>query len=124
METNNLEVQGNSEIDVIGSVQIADDVVAMIGALAASEVEGVTLTQTGAAGEGMGKQTARKMLKNVKVDVAGQMVSVVLSICIDYGYQIPQTCASVQNKVKSAIETMTGLTVTDVNVRVAKVQMQ
>ncbi len=70
METNNLEVQGNSEIDVIGSVQIADDVVAMIGALAASEVEGVTLTQTGAAGEGMGKQTARKMLKNVKVDVA------------------------------------------------------
>ncbi|MCR5418453.1 MAG: Asp23/Gls24 family envelope stress response protein [Lachnospiraceae bacterium] len=109
--------------DQIGSVQIADDVVAMIAALAAVEVEGVSLPASPAA-ESQGRGSARKMMKNVKVDVAGENVSVDVAVAIDYGYNIPQTGQNVQTRVKAAIENMTGLIVADVNVRVAKVNMQ
>ena len=117
------EILRYESTDAIGSVQISDDVVGMIAGLAVSEVEGASFPMTAAAGEVPGKNAMRKMMKNVKVDVAGESVSVDVSIAIDYGYQIPQTCQSVQSKVKSAIETMTGLMVSDVNVRVAKVNV-
>ncbi|MCR5282465.1 MAG: Asp23/Gls24 family envelope stress response protein [Lachnospiraceae bacterium] len=117
------EILRYESTDAIGSVQISDDVVGMIAGLAVSEVEGASFPMTAAAGEVPGKNAMRKMMKNVKVDVAGESVSVDVSIAIDYGYQIPQTCQSVQSRVKSAIETMTGLMVSDVNVRVAKVNV-
>ena len=116
----------NTDITIaeqIGSVQIADDVVAMIAALAAVEVEGVSLPASPAT-EAQGRGSARKMMKNVKVDVAGENVSVDVAVAIDYGYNIPQTGQNVQTRVKAAIENMTGLIVADVNVRVAKVNMQ
>ena len=117
------EILKYESVDAVGSVQISDDVVGMIAGLAVSEVEGASFP-AGAASETAGRNAMKKMMKNVKVDVAGESVSVDLSIAIDYGYQIPQTCQSVQTKVKSAIETMTGLMVSDVNVRVAKVNVQ
>ena len=123
MENNTSANMIQDQTEVVGTLQIADEVVGMIAALAAAEVEGVAL-HGGSSSENLQKSAARKMLKNVKVDVAGDNVSVDLSIAINYGSQIPQTCANVQAKVKSAIETMTGLNVSDVNVRVAKVNMQ
>ena len=128
METNSLqELEDTMEYEAesaIGSVQIADDVVAMIAGLAATEVDGVVMNTGSQGGEAPGRSAARKMLKHVKVDVAGENVSVDINIAIAYGHQIPQTCQNVQTKVKSAIETMTGLSVSDVNVRVVKVNMQ
>ena len=125
METNAEEKRLEAEmIESIGSVQIADDVVAMIAALAAAEVEGVSLPSGSAAGEVPVRGGVKKMMKNVKVEVAGENVSVEIAVAIDYGYNIPQTGQNVQNRIKTAIENMTGLMVSDVNVRVAKVNMQ
>lgn len=122
MEKETKEVRYESE-GAIGSVQISDDVVAMIAALAVSEAEGASFPAGSGIGEAAGKGAMRKMMKNVKVDVAGESVSVDLTIAVEYSHNIPQTCQNVQGKVKSAIETMTGLMVSDVNVRVAKVNM-
>ena len=66
----------------------------------------------------------KKLQRGVKVEVAEGVVSVDLDINIKYGYSIPKASAVVQEKVKSAIENMTGLEVADVNVNIADVDMQ
>ena len=65
----------------------------------------------------------KKLTKGVKVDVCDNVVKVDLTITLEYGFNIPKTCQKVQDKVKTAIETMTGLTVSDVNIRIASVKM-
>ncbi len=111
------------ENENIGSVQIADDVVAMIASLAATEVEGVSSMAGTITNELMSKVGVKKLTKGVKVDVLGSEVKVDLAVLMEYGYHIPMTCQKVQERVKNAIENMTGLTVTDVNVRIAGVNM-
>ncbi len=111
------------ENESIGSVQIADEVVAMIASLAATEVEGVSAMAGTISNELMSKVGVKKLTKGVKVDVLGQGVKVELAVLMEYGYNIPTTSRKVQERVKNAIENMTGLNVTDVNVRVAGVNM-
>lgn len=112
------------EDDKIGAVQIADDVVAMIASLAATEVEGVSAMVGNITNELMSKVGMKKLTKGVKVEIIEQVVSVDLAITMEYGYNIPQTCQAVQNKVKASIENMTGLEVSDVNIRIAGVNMK
>lgn len=111
------------EKDRIGEVRIADEVVAIIAGLAATEVEGVDSMAGNITNELVGKLGMKNLSKGVKVDVTEEHVSADLSLNIKYGYNIPQTCEKVQEKVKSAIETMTGLTVLDVNVKIAGVNI-
>ena len=112
------------EEENIGAVKIADDVVAMIAGLAATEVEGVSAMAGNVPNELMSKVGMKKLTKGVKVDVFERHVTVDLAILMEYGYNIPATCQKVQAKVKAAIENMTGLNVTDVNIRIAGVSMQ
>lgn len=112
------------EDDKLGAVQIADDVVAMIASLAATEVDGVSALVGNITNELMSKVGMKKLTKGVKVEVLEGNVSLELAIMIEYGHNIPQTCQNVQTKVKTAIENMTGLTVSDVNIRIAGVNMQ
>ncbi len=112
------------EEENIGAVKIADDVVAMIAGLAATEVEGVSAMAGNVPNELMSKVGMKKLTKGVKVDVFERHVTVDLAILMEYGYNIPATCQKVQAKVKAAIENMTGLNVTDVNIRIAGVNMQ
>ncbi len=112
------------EDDKLGVVQIADDVVAMIASLAATEVDGVSALVGNITNELMSKVGMKKLTKGVKVEVIEGVVSLELAVMIQYGHNIPQTCQNVQNKVKTAIENMTGLTVSDVNIRIAGVNMQ
>lgn len=111
------------ENENIGSVQIADEVVAMIASLAATEVEGVSSMAGTITNELMSKVGVKKLTKGVKVEVLGSEVKVELAVLMEYGYRIPTTCQKVQERVKNAIENMTGLTVADVNVRIAGVNM-
>lgn len=111
------------EDENLGAVQIADDVVAMIASLAATEVDGVSALVGNITNDLMAKVGMKKLTKGVKVDVLDGAVSVDLAITIQYGHNIPQTSQAVQNKVKAAIENMTGLSVDDVNIRIAGVQM-
>ena len=108
----------------IGSVKIADDVVAMIAGIAATEVKGVTAMSGNATNEFMSMVGVKNLKKGVKVDVIDNVVEVDLALIMEYGYNIPATSQKVQEKVKNAIENMTGLEVTDVNIRIAGINMQ
>lgn len=106
-----------------GSVKIANDVVAMIAGLAATEVSGVSAMAGNITNELMGKVGMKKQMKGVKVDILDKTVSVELAVNLEYGFNIPTTCSKVQEKVKNAIETMTGLEVADVNIRIVGINM-
>lgn len=108
----------------IGEVQIADEVVAIIAGLAATEVEGVASMAGNITNELVGKLGMNRLSKGVKVDVLEESVTVDLALNIEYGYNILDTSKKVQEKVKAAIENMTGLEVSDVNVRIASVDME
>ena len=112
------------EKDQIGEVQIADEVVAIIAGLAATEVEGVDSLAGNMSNELIGKLGMKNLSKGVKVDVTEEHVSVSISMNIKYGFSIPTVCEKVQDKVKSAIENMTGLTVLDVNIKIAGVNVE
>ena len=106
------------ENDTIGEVRIADEVVAIIAGLAATEVDGVDSMAGNITNELVGKLGMKILSKGVKVDVTEEHVSVDLSLNIKYGYNIPEVSERVQERVKSAIENMTGLSTVEVNVHV------
>ena len=112
------------ETNTIGEVQIADEVVAIIAGLAATEVSGVDSMAGNITNELIGKVRVKRLSYGVKVQVACNTVKADLALCLEYGYNIPETCSKVQEKVKNAIENMTGLTVTDVNIRIVNVNME
>lgn len=109
------------EKDKVGEVRIADEVVATIAGLAATEVEGVDSMVSNITNELVGKLGMKNLSKGIKVEVINSTVSVSLALNMTFGYNIPSVSAAVQEKVKSAIETMTGLTVLDVNIKIAGV---
>ena len=106
----------------LGEVQIADEVVAIIAGLAATEVEGVASMAGNVTNELISKLGMKILSKGVKVVVESSVVSVELALNLKFGYNMPNTSAAVQEKVKSAIESMTGLSVADVNIRIAGVE--
>ena len=108
----------------MGEVQIADEVVAIIAGLAATEVEGVASMAGNITNELVGKLGMKNLSRGVKVAVQENEVTVELSLNMNYGYSIPKTSAKVQEKVKSAIESMTGLSVVEVNIHIAGVDMK
>ena len=108
----------------VGVVQIADDVVAMIASLAATEVEGGSAMAGNITNELMSRVGVKKLTKGVRVTVNEGNVRVDLAVTMEYGYSIPVTCGKVQAKVKAAIENMTGLSCSDVNIRIAGVKVK
>lgn len=100
------------------TVKIGDDVVSVIAGLAASEVEGVAGMSGGIAG-GIAELVGRKnMSKGVKVELKEADAVINLNIIINYGAKIPEIAANIQDNVKNAVETMTGLHVAEINVYV------
>lgn len=104
-----------------GQVQIADEVVAIIAGLAATEVDGVASMAGNITNELVGKLGMKNLAKGVRVEVSPESVVVDMALNVKYGYSIPNTSKTVQEKVKTAIENMTGLTVSEVNIRIAGV---
>ena len=107
-----------------GEIKIADEVVAIIAALAATEVEGVASMAGNITNELIGKLGMKNLSKGVKVDVLEGIVTVSLALNLKYNYSIVEVSARVQEKVKNAIENMTGLEVADVNIHIASVDME
>ena len=107
----------------LGEVKIADEVVAIIAGLAAMEVDGVASMAGNATRELISKLGMKSLSKGVKVDVLEGIVTASLAINMKYGYNIREVTGKAQEKVKAAIENMTGLEVADVNIRVAGVDM-
>ncbi len=123
METEKKDTQELSRKEKLGEVKIADEVVAMIAGLAATEVEGVDSMAGNITNELMGKLGMKNLNRGVKISVDDDHVSVELSLNMKYGYSIPDVSEKVQERVRTAIETMTGLTVLEVNIKIAGVSM-
>ena len=109
------------EVSSIGEVMIADDVIATIAGLAATEVEGVSAMQGNVTNELVGKLGMKNLTKGVRIKVSEAGVSADLSVQMRYGYSIPKTCKAIQERVKAAIENMVGLSVVVVNVHIVGV---
>lgn len=111
------------ENSTVGEVKISSDVVRVISALAASEADGV-YTVAGAKNKKneAAAMRAREIAKGVHVEISGEKVKVDIEIVISYGSSIPRVSKDVQEKVSAQVESMTGLTVEAVNVRVTGVK--
>ena len=117
-----LEGQVVNETEVNG-IKISDDVVAKIAGIAASEVKGVSSMNGGFAG-GISEVFGKKnFAKGVKVQVGDKEVLIDLFVTVEYGCRIPDIAWEIQNKVKTAVESMTGLSVVEVNIHVQSVNM-
>ena len=119
-ERNTYTIQNDASL---GEVKIADEVVAIIAALAATEVDGVASMAGNITNELISRLGMKNLSKGVKVLVTDNNVDVDLALNIDYGYSIMKVSEKVQDRVKSAIENMTGLEVSMVNIRIMNVNM-
>ena len=119
-------VTGTEEIALqSNNIRIADDVVAVIAGVAVSEVQGVYEMSGGFAGGISEVLSGKKNLaKGIKVEVNDKSTKIDVNIIVEYGTRIPDVAFEIQNKVKKAVETMTGLTVTEVNVHVQGVNTE
>ena len=107
----------------MGQVQIADEVVAIIAGLAATEVEGVASMAGNITNELVSKLGKKSLSKGIRVKVEDGIVNVNVALNIAYGYSVPKTCKKVQEKVKAAIENMTGLELERVGIQIANVSI-
>lgn len=108
----------NNILDDYGSVKISEEVVAIIAGIAATDVPGVAGMSGGIAG-GIAEILGRKNLsKGVKVEVGEKEAAIDLYIIVEFGARIPEVAWDIQDKVKTAVQTMTGLTVIEVNIHV------
>lgn len=119
-------IENGEEIALDGNnIKIADDVVAVIAGMAVTEVSGVYEMAGGFAGGISEVLSGRKnVAKGIKVEVNGKETKLDVNIIVEYGSRIPDVAFEIQNKVKKAVETMTGLKVTEVNVHVQGVNIE
>ena len=119
-----IEIIPDEEVTEESGIKIADDVVSVIAGKAASEVSGVFGMSGGFAGgitEVFGK---KNFSKGIKVDVQENSVKIDVNIIVEYGARIPDVAFEIQNRVKKAVESMTGLDVLEVNVHVQGVNTE
>lgn len=123
MEKDENQIGYTLENGNMGQVQIADEVVAIIAGLAATEVEGVASMAGNITNELVSKLGKKSLSKGIRVKVEDGIVNVNVALNIAYGYSVPKTCKKVQEKVKAAIENMTGLEVEKVDIQIANVSI-
>ena len=114
----NIQIERNNSF---GDVVIADEVLAIIAGIAATEVEGVHSMDGGWSGQFISKLGIKDLARGVKVQVREGEVKVDLSLNMEYRYAIPKVSDLVQDKVSASINNMTGLTVSEVNIRISGV---
>ncbi len=118
------ENKGSSYVikkDDLGLVVIAEEVVAKIAGMAALEVEGVAAMSGNNTTDMIGKLSGASLARGVRVEVEDGVTTIDLILVLTYDCSIPKVSKEVQEKVKAAIENMTGLEVSDVNVKIAGV---
>lgn len=121
----NVQLETNNN----GTVSFATDVIATIVGLATTEVEGVN-SMYGGSSTSLADIFSRRgnntkgLTRGVRVDMADNALSVAVTIIVDYGFPVPDIAKSIQENVKKAVETMSGLSVTSVNVHVQGVNFE
>ena len=120
-QTENKAAHVIHEKEEIGKVIISDEVFSLSAGLAAMEVEGVNSMAGNITRELVAKLAMKNLAKGVKVEDQNESVTVYMSLNIDFGYNIPQVSAKVQERVKASVENMTGFHVETVNIKIAGV---
>lgn len=114
----------DTEKTELGKVQIAPEVLEVIAGMAASEVEGVAHMSGGFVGDIAERFGRKNVARGVRVEVGSREAAVDVSIVVKYGYRIPEVARNIQDSVRSAIESMTGLSVVEVNVHIIDVELK
>lgn len=118
-----MEENIKNEIDM-GIVKISDEVVGVIAGLAATEIKGIVGMSSGVVGGITQILKGKKNIsKGVKVNVGEESASIDLYVVVEYGVKIPEVAQKVQEDVKRSVETMTGLTVSSINIHVQNVMI-
>ena len=107
-----------------GDIKISDEVIATIASVATKEISGISGLSLSIAGEIASKFTKKNLSKAVKISTEGNNVTIDISVVIEYGVVISDVSWEVQQNVKKAVETMSGLTVDKVNIIVAGVNFE
>lgn len=109
-----------------GTVSFATEVVATIAGLAATEVDGVAsmISPSSGLADMFTRKSNRNLTKGVRIDLEDNRVSVDVTITVDYGSPIPDVARNIQENVKKAIETMSGLDVKSVDVHVTGISFE
>lgn len=120
-----VENQGEVALESNANIKIADDVIAVIAGVAVSEVPGVAEMSGGFAGGISEVLSGKKNLsKGIKVESGEKETKIDVNIIVEYGTRIPDVAFEIQNKVKNAVENMTGLKVVEVNVHIQGVSTE
>lgn len=119
-----MEENININENEVGSVTISDEVVSVIAGVATSEVKGVA-SMSGSIAGGIAEILGKKnMGKGVKVVIEEDVATIDLHITVVYGAKVPEVAWEIQEKVKKAVESMTGLTVDKVNIYIEGVVIE
>ena len=130
--TDNVQMKGEKYMDSRtfkiydtneGVAYVSDDAVAVIAGMAAAEAEGVDSLGNGITVDSVFKLSRKKLLSAVTVQVKEGMVSVRISLAVKMGYSIPEVSKDVQTRVKTAVENMTGMPVSNVDIQIISVIM-
>lgn len=126
MADNNEEILEIEEVNTEKEgIKISNDVIAVIAGVAVSEVTGVAGMAGGFAGGISEVFSGKKNLaKGIKVDATEKEAKIDVNIIVEYGVRIPDVAFEIQNRIKKAVENMTGLNVSEVNVHVQGVNTQ
>ncbi|MEI7542015.1 MAG: Asp23/Gls24 family envelope stress response protein [bacterium] len=101
-----------------GNIKISDEAIASIAAIASKEIDGVVDLDGGKAAAFAEAIGIVNLKKGIEVELLNENVSLTINIIVDFGKEVSDVAAEVQDKVREAIETMTGLNVTKINVNV------
>jgi len=108
----------------VGQIRIADEVIAIIAGVAAAEVEGVVLVSGTTTDSLVGLFGKKNLAKGVKVSVQDGEAAIEIEIAVKFGTLLRQAAEEVQGKIKNAVETMTGLSVSVVDVNISAVVVE
>ena len=112
------------EKEANGQIQISDEVISIIAGTAAAETEGVSLPSSAPVSSVKGFFGKKNQSKGVKVTVEENTALIEIEVVVKFGIKIKNACEEVQQKVKNAVETMTGLTVSGVNINVTAIMVE
>ncbi len=111
-------------LDDIGEIKISSDVITVIAHTVASEVEGVASMNANIADNISSVLGRKSATRGVKVEITDKDVTIDFYIVVDYGARIPDVAWRIQERVKSAVESMTGMNVTSINIHVQGVSFE
>ena len=118
------EIPTSKDSKCAGQIQIADEVLAIIAGTAALETEGVAGMAGNIPGDIIGAFGVKNLSKGVKVDAKDGNVAININLLVKFGSKIQEVSEEVQKRVKNAIETMTGMNASEINISVTSVQKE